>query len=50
MVWSIPLSTSCILWQPIKEFKFYRPFSKMVAKNSNKFKLAKIKNVYQHYS
>ena len=25
-----------------------RPFSKMAAKNSNKLKLAKIKNVYQH--
>ena len=26
-----------------------RPFSKMVDENSNKLKLAKIKNVYQHY-
>ena len=26
----------------------YRPFSKMAADNSNKLKLAKIKNVYQH--
>ena len=26
----------------------YRPFSKMAAENSNKLKLAKIKNVYQH--
>ena len=25
-----------------------RPFSKMVAENSNKLILAKIKNVYQH--
>ena len=25
-----------------------RPFSKMAAENSNKLKLAKIKNVYQH--
>ena len=25
-----------------------RPFSKMVAENCNKLKLAKIKNVYQH--
>ena len=25
-----------------------RPFSKMVDENSNKLKLAKIKNVYQH--
>ena len=26
----------------------YRPFSKMAAENSNKLKLPKIKNVYQH--
>ena len=26
-----------------------RPFSKMAAENSNKLKLAKIKNVYQHW-
>ena len=25
-----------------------RPFSKMAAENSNKLKLAKVKNVYQH--
>ena len=25
-----------------------KPFSKMTAENSNKLKLAKIKNVYQH--
>ena len=25
-----------------------RPFSKMAAENSNKLKVAKIKNVYQH--
>ena len=29
-------------------FDFNRPFSKMAAENSNKLKLAKTKNVYQH--
>ena len=37
-----------LVTQRFHNSQVYRPFSKMVAENSNKLKLAKIKHVYQH--
>ena len=42
------LQTFFIHWNVKSSTGKNRPFSKMAAQNSNKLKLAKFKNVYQH--